>query len=67
MPVYLPAKLATQKTAVALSPENALNMALVSPKLLSRLLQFTSFQVVLLLQANLAPFVKILFAISMPT
>ena len=67
MPVYLPAKLAMQKTAVALSPENALNMALVSPKLLSRLLQFTSFQVVLLLQANLTPFVKILFAISRPT
>ena len=39
-------------------------MALVSPKLSSRLQQFTSFQVVLLLQANLAPFVKILFAIS---
>ena len=54
MPVYLPAKLAMQKTAVALSPENTLNMVLVSPKLSSRLLQFTSSQVVLLLQAKYA-------------
>ena len=42
-------------------------MALVSPKLSSHLLQFMSFYVVLLLQENHAPFVKILFALVMLT
>ena len=65
--VYLPAKVAMRKIAVALSPGNALNMVLVSPKLSSHLPQFMSFQVVLLLHTNLAPYVRILFAVSMPT
>ena len=41
--VYLPTKLAMQKIVVALSPGNALNMALVLPKLSSYLLQFMTF------------------------
>ena len=65
--VYLTAKLAMQKIAVALSPGNALNMALASLKWSSRLLQFMSSQDILLLLENLAQFAKILFAISMPT
>ena len=65
--VYLQAKVAIRKISVALSPGNALNIVLVSPKLSSHLPQFMSFQVVLLLQANLAPYVRILFAVSMPT
>ena len=65
--VYLQAKVAIRKILVALSPGNALNIVLVSPKLSSHLPQFMSFQVVLLLQANLAPYVRILFDVSMPT
>ena len=65
--VYLPTKLATHKIVVALSPGNAFNMALVLPKFSPHLLQFMNFQVVLLLQVNLAPFVRILFVFFMTT
>ena len=61
---YVPTKLATKKIVVALSPRNALNMTLVSPKLSSHLLQFMSFQ---FCKVDLAPFVKILFVLVMPT
>ena len=65
--VYLTAKLAMRKIAVALSPGNALNMTLASLKWSSHLLQFMSSQDILLLLENLAQFAKILFTISMPT
>ena len=65
--VYPSTKLAMQKILVAISPGNALNIALVSLKLLFHLLQFLSFQVDLLLLGNIAPFVKILFAPDMLT
>ena len=65
--VYLPAKLAMRKTEVTLSPKNALNMVLVLRKLSSHFLQFMSSQVVLLLPANFASFLRIQFAVSMPT
>ena len=47
--VYLSTKLAMRKVLVTISPVNPLNIALVTPKFLSHLLQFMSFQVFLLL------------------
>ena len=53
------------KILVAVSPGNSINMAQESPKLLSHQLQFTNFQIVLLLLENLASFAEILFALVM--
>ena len=65
--VYPSTKLAMEKILVSPSPGNAVNVALVSPRLLSHLLRFMSFQVDLLLLGNLASFVKVLFAPDMLT
>ena len=64
---YQPTKLATQKVVDVLSRGNVLNMALVSPKLLSLLLRYMISQAVLLLLANFALSVKILYVFLMPT
>ena len=64
---YQPIKLATQKVVDVISRGNVLNMALVSPKLSSYLLQFMSSQAVLLLLENFALSVKILFVFVMQT
>ena len=61
--VYQSARLVMRKILVALSPGNALNMALESwPKLLYHLLQFMNDQIVPLLLENLTPFPRTLSA-----
>ena len=63
--VYLSAKLVMWKFWSLYHLEIPSTMAQESPKLLSHLLQFTNFQIVLLLLENLASFAEILFALVM--